>query len=77
MSTFAEIVSVKMTRLELYRILDASTIPNDTALNEVVSVARRNVDLPECESILGSIDEAFQESDEIYRDRQNEIGESL
>ena len=77
MSTFAEIVSVKMTRLELYRILDASTIPNDTALNEVVSVARRNVDLPECESILDSIDEAFQESDEMYRDRQNEIGGSL
>ena len=77
MSSLTEIVSVKMTRLELYRILDSATIPNDTSLNEVVSVARRNVDLPECESILDSIDEAFEEADEIYRDRQNEIGESL
>jgi len=77
MSTLEELVTVKMTRMELYQILDAAITKNDTAFSEVVAICNRNLDLSECEAILSEIDEDFEDIREQQRERNFIISQSI
>ena len=61
-----EMVSLKLDRTTLWRILDAA---KDNSFDEVVQVCQQNNHIPECESLLNDIEEEYQE----YRAHQNFI----
>jgi hypothetical protein len=71
-----ETVTLKLTRYQLYAILNAATTRNIEE-EEAVNVCRENIHIPECETILNELEEGFENQQAIRAERNSIISKSI
>jgi len=71
-----ETVTLKLTRYQLYAILNAATTRN-IEVEEAVNVCRENIHIPECETILNELEEGFENQQAIRAERNSIISKSI
>ena len=71
-----ETVTLKLTRYQLYAILNAATTRN-IEVEEAVNVCRENIHIPECETILNELEEGFEDQKSIRAERNSIIRKSI
>jgi len=71
-----ETVTLKLTRYQLYALLNAATTRN-VEVEEAVNVCRDNIHIPECETILNELEEGFENQQAISAERNSIIRKSI
>ena len=71
-----ETVTLKLTRYQLYAILNAATTRN-VEEEETINVCRDNIHIPECETILNELEEGFENQQAIRAERNSIIRKSI
>ena len=71
-----ETVTLKLTRYQLYAIINAATTRN-IEVEEAVNVCRENIHIPECETILNELEEGFENQQAISAERNSIIRKSI
>ncbi len=71
-----ETVTIKLTRYQLYAILNAATTRN-VEEEETINVCRDNIHIPECETILNELEEGFENQQAIRAERNSIIRKSI
>ena len=71
-----ETVTLKLTRYQLYALLNAATTRN-IEVEEAVNVCRNNLHIPECETILNELEEGFEDQQAISAERNSIIRKSI
>ena len=71
-----ETVTIKLTRYQLYALLNAATTRN-IEVEEAVNVCRENIHIPECETILNELEEGFENQQAIRAERNSIISKSI
>ena len=71
-----ETVTIKLTRYQLYALLNAATTRN-VEEEETINVCRENIHIPECETILNELEEGFENQQAIRAERNSIISKSI
>jgi len=71
-----ETVTLKLTRYQLYALLNAATTRN-VEEEETINVCRENIHIPECETILNELEEGFENQQAIRAERNSIIRKSI
>ena len=71
-----ETVTLKLTRYQLYALLNAATTRN-VEEEETINVCRDNIHIPECETILNELEEGFENQQAIRAERNSIIRKSI
>jgi len=71
-----ETVTIKLTRYQLYALLNAATTRN-VEEEETINVCRENIHIPECETILNELEEGFENQQAIRAERNSIIRKSI